>query len=119
MKIRLQGRVIPRNEGGDPHFVYLNDAHLTAEPQTTADAFHVLGVFSPEEVVELVNRALYQLEYQHTSHKTRAKEERERLHEVKVMVRKMFHVSWLKATPEQVEAAVKALAKGGGDETTK
>jgi hypothetical protein len=76
MEIKLAGRVMPRSEKGDVRFAYLNDAHMTAEPQGNADPGHVQGTFTPEEIVELVNRAIYQLEYQAASHRKRGQIER-------------------------------------------
>jgi hypothetical protein len=78
VEVKLKGREIPRNSAGDAKFEYLDNAHLTGG-EHPADATHVLGVFTPEEVVELVNRALYQIEYQREAHRKRGKEERDRL----------------------------------------
>src|SRR6266404_5077168 len=88
MEIKLKGRAIPRKLNGDAQFVYLNDAHMTAEPQpSTADMTHVLGVFTSDEVVELVNRALYQLEYQRESHRKRGQAERDRMKTLKAALK--------------------------------
>jgi hypothetical protein len=112
MKIELKTRAIPRDTEGDPCFRYLNDAHMTALPQpNTAGAFHVLGVFSMDEVVELVNRALYQLEYQHQAHKIRGKRIREQERAIRLKVKELFHVSWMKATPEQIKRAREEVGK--------
>lgn len=96
MKIQLKGRAIPRNEGGDPCFKNLD---------------LMLDVFTPEEVVELVNRALYQLEYQHHAHKVRGQAQRDREKKVKDKVKQLFHVSWMKATPEQIQRATEEVEK--------
>lgn len=103
MKVELRGRRIQRNKVGDPHFVRLE----TPADDITQDA--VLDVFTPDEVVELVNRALYQLEYQHTAHRQRAQRLRDAEKPVKLMVRRMFNVPWSKATDEQVRLAAEAV----------
>jgi hypothetical protein len=87
MEIKLAGRVMPRSEKGDVKFVYLNDSHMTAEPQPTADPTHVSGTFTPEEIVELVNRAIYQLEYQAAAHRKRGQAERDRMKALKAALK--------------------------------
>lgn len=69
MKLELASRwsKMPRNEKGDIEFTSLGPNGLWTS---------LLGCFTPEEIVELVNRALYQLEYQAASHAKRGKEER-------------------------------------------
>jgi hypothetical protein len=56
---------------------------------------------------------VYQLEYQHTAHKQRAQRQRDAEKPVKLMVRRMFNVSWSKATDEQVMKAVEAVRREG------
>lgn len=104
MKIQLKGRSIPRNEGGDPAFVRMQGG-----------SFPVLSVFTEEEVVELVNRAIYQLEYQHASHKRRGQEQRDKEKAVREKVKQMFKTSWMKATVEQIRKATEEVdrEKGG------
>jgi hypothetical protein len=64
---------IPRNAQGDPAFRALHQQDgLNRDTQT------VLDVFTAEEVVELVNRALYQLEYQAQAHGKYAKIRRDK-----------------------------------------
>ena len=92
--IKLQGRNIPRNDKGDPAF----------ESMTS-----VLEVFEDKEIVALVNRQLYQMEYSRVVHRQRGQRERDKTAPVRAMVKKMFGVSWLKATEEQVITAVKAI----------
>lgn len=108
MKIQLKGRAIPRNEGGDPAFKMLLEQH--GGPQTPG----VLDVFTAAEVIELVNRALYQLEYQHHAHKVRGQAQRDREKRVKDKVKQLFHVSWMKATPEQIQRATEEVEKEQG-----
>src|ERR1700675_1534910 len=72
MEIKLKGRELPRNVNGDVTFEGLgvgSGVHTTLPTD-------VLTHFTPQEVVELVNRALYQLEYQRESHKKRGAAER-------------------------------------------
>lgn len=110
MKVQLKGRAIPRNEGGDPAFEGLG---VMAGKYTTMPT-DVLSVFTPQEVVELVNRALYQLEYQHHAHKVRGQAQRDREKRVKDKVKQLFHVSWMKATPEQIQRATEEVEKEQG-----
>ena len=89
MEIKLKGRELPRNAKGDVEFktlgvhvapdMIVEDEKTGAanEVQVTEDS--VLNVFTPVEVVELVNRALYQLEYQRESHRKRGQAERDRM----------------------------------------
>lgn len=98
MKIELKGRTIPRKPNGDPGFRTLEG--------------DVLNVFTPNEVVELVNRALYQMEYQRSAHKERGQRVRDAERALRDKVKQMYRVSWLKATPEQIAEARKALEKG-------
>lgn len=104
MKIQLSGRAIPRNEKGDPAFERLQwDPGM--EPRRDTAPQDVLEVFTRAEVVELVNRAIYQLEYQHTAHKVRGQRVRDAERLLRHKVKEMFHISWLKATPQQIQEA--------------
>ena len=75
MEIRLKGREVPRTPDGDADFTQLGVGHEEIKrlydsgmiPKGT-----VLDVFTPDEVCELVNRAIYQLEYQAEAHKKHA-----------------------------------------------
>lgn len=121
MKIQLKGRAIPRR-GGDPAFKILQcegtpETSTIAQKEGDLDAGvfkAVLDVFTPEEVVELVNRALYQLEYQHNAHRVRGQRQRDAERLLKQKVKELFHVSWMKATTEQVHKAKEALEKEQG-----
>lgn len=72
MVINLKDKAdkIPRNEKGDPAFV-VSDVSLDD------GLLNVRRVFSDAEIVELVNRALYQIEYQKTSHRKRGQKLRD------------------------------------------
>jgi hypothetical protein len=73
MEIKLKGRVLPRNEKGDVCFTTLEAGPLDA----------VRNIFTDQEIVELVNRALYQLEYQRESHRKRGQAQRDQMKELK------------------------------------
>lgn len=81
--------LIPRNEKGDPAFKWLNTDHRVAveeigmkqkelvESGNATTGSEVLSIFTAAEIVELVNRALYQIEYQKTSHRKRGQKLRD------------------------------------------
>lgn len=102
MKIVLSGREIPRKENGDPNFKFLHEAY---------EQRCVLDVFTEPEVVELVNRAIYQLEYQHQAHRVRGQRVRDQEKLIREAVKRLFHISWLKATPGQIAEARKEVEK--------
>lgn len=112
MKLSLKNRNIPRNAQGDPNFTQLYSEEREGENSITYKLGEgdLLDVFSPSEIVELVNRSLYQLEYQANSHhKYRA----ERL-ALEKPVREMFHTlypkeSWAKATNDQLSRCIEEL----------
>lgn len=85
MVINLKDKVIPRNEKGDPRFYRLGFEHVTDHDVEYGKLLSLkdstptlLEVFSSEEITELVNRALYQIEYQKASHRKRGQEVRDR-----------------------------------------
>jgi hypothetical protein len=109
-------RLIPRNAVGDPHFTTLD---LRAN-YTPADAWDtpdkhplgVLDVFTSTEVVELVNRCLYQLEYQQRSHTKRAAQQRALEQPVKEMLKRLYPgTSFAKATPEQLQHCLREIQR--------
>lgn len=63
MKLELKDKWkdMPRNPAGDVAFTYFGQIN---------------DMFTTDEIVELVNRALYQLEYQAHAHAKRGREER-------------------------------------------
>lgn len=87
---------------GDPAFADLGLAGFGTNKFEKGD---VLGVFSEEQVVYLVNKALYALTYQREHHKKRAAKEQEVLGPLKKRVRQLFGVSYLNATDEQIAKA--------------
>lgn len=92
----LGQKQIWRNGSGDPDFTNMEQ---------------LKAVFTEAEIVYLVNKAVYFLEYQREHHKKRAAEEREALAPVKRKLKELFGVSWLKATEEQQREAVEAVRK--------
>jgi hypothetical protein len=110
MKLSLKGRNIPRNKAGDPSFKYIGGGLPQESRESDFDGQALLEVFTPEEIVELVNRSLYQLEYQSRSH-SKYREQKQNLERP---VREMFHslfpeTSWSKATSEQLSEVMRRL----------
>jgi hypothetical protein len=94
--LTLQGKTIPRNQSGDPCFTSLET---------------VLTTFTPDEIVAMVNRYLYQFEYSKIAHRNRAQRQREQTAPLRKRVKEMFGVSWLRATEQQIQKATESLAK--------
>jgi hypothetical protein len=104
MKITLSDKrgVIPRNAVGDPCFT-----QLEAVANVPGKGPGVLDV-----VVELVNRCLYQLEYQQRSHTKRAEQQRLLEAPVKEMLKRLYPgTSFARATPEQLQHCLTELQK--------
>ena len=105
----LQDKVIPVDANGDPAFRELGIAGFGTSECSSEE---VLGQFTPEQVVYLVNKQLYALTYQREFHKKRAARETELLAPVKAKLKELYPgVSWIKATEEQQRAAVDAVRK--------
>lgn len=106
-------RKIPKNEKGDPHFKSLSHSVEWDRVGGTANCSSedaVLSVFSPEEVVVMVNRFLYQQEYQREFHRRMERRKTEETAPLKKLVKEMFNLrSWSKATPEQLLVAKQRL----------
>lgn len=108
--------LIPRNKGGDPAFTRLINEFNEDPPEGTPPS--VLMVFSPEQVVAIVNRWLYQAEYQQIVHRKRAEEQRKQQKPVKEAFKRLYpSTSFINATPEQIEAAIKAAAEREKDDS--
>lgn len=101
MRIDLVNKELPRNKQGDPSFTTLEELRK---------------MFTDSEIVELVNRALYSLEYQRTAHRNRGRKIREEEAPLKRIVKEHFKVSWLRATDEQIAKAREILAEKGSAE---
>lgn len=111
----LQDKKIPLDKDGDPDFHLLD---YTQRKQYGDDPLPcVLDVFTPEQVVYLVNKQLYGLLYQKDHHRKRAAAEREALAPVKLKLKQMFGVAWIKATPQQMTAAIDAVKEDNNRET--
>src|SRR5271166_1209031 len=97
MKVALRDRKIPVRPDGYPDFQTL----------TGGGDHSVQAVFTDAEAVELVNRALYQLDYQKVAHAKYQQRQRDFQAPIKLALKELFpSVSWLKATPEQVQQAM-------------
>lgn len=95
MRVELQGRNLVRNAKGDPAYRDL--------PQLQQE-------FTDAEIVELVNRSLYQIEYQASSHQKRAAKQMMLERPVKRAFKALYpHESFAKATPDQLQLAVNYL----------
>ena len=95
---------VPRNKNGDPAFATEKSLH---------------DIFGPDEIVELVNRALYQLEYQQKAHKKFVTKRNELEQPVKEKFKQLYpHQSWAKASLQQVKEAVQALKEEKDKDTT-
>lgn len=112
MKLSLKDRQIPRNKVGDPAFLYLLDVEFDGSPPLADSMSALLAVFSPSEVVELVNRSLYQLEYQARSHEKRRLERESLERPVKEMFYQLYpKQSYAKATDEQLQTCMEEIRK--------
>lgn len=104
----LGDKKIPKNKDGNPVFETLG---CEKNQYDLSSPTSVLAVFTSDQVVYLVNKALYQLEYQRETHRKRAAEEQEVLGPIKKKVRELFGVSYLRATESQVRLAIEAVRK--------
>lgn len=118
--VELRGRKIPRNAKGDPAFTWLMNDYWDPRYLEEWDAYHddeatkaacILSQFTPAEVCAMVNRYIYQTEYQRTVHRQRARDEAAALAPLKDKLMEMFGVSHLKATDAQIAEAVAVLKK--------
>ena len=123
---------IPRNAAGDPNFQAVRAKEGTETLQdwiegneedwdwwwkNASPLYEVLQVFTPDQVVALVNRALYQMEYSRTSHRERSQKLRDQEKPVKEAFKRLFPtISWANATEEQLKAAVAEVYKPKGEE---
>lgn len=104
INLKAKEGLIPRNDDGDPQFLQLW--------QTTDGQGGVLNVFTDAEVVALVNRALYQMEYQRNSHRKYQQEQRNLEKPIKELLKELFPgVSWINATPQQITRCMEEYKK--------
>jgi hypothetical protein len=108
--INFREKVIPINSKGDPAFSELG-CEVFYDEGGGQLGNSILSQFTPAEVVQMVNRYLYQSGYQRTVHRQRARAEAERWLPLKQKLRELFNVSHTNATEEQIEQAMKALAE--------
>lgn len=111
---------IPRTASQDPNFQELGieeafsreaDGNWVETERDKMKEGSILSVFTPQEVVAMVNRYLYQIEYQRDWHRRWERERSESLGPVKKKVREMFKVSFGKATEGQIQKAINQLRK--------
>lgn len=94
---------IPRNAKGDPAF--------TSLPEMSA-------IFTHEQIVAIVNRWIYQAEYQQITHRRRAEEQQRLQKPVKEAAKRLFpSTSFINLTPEQLEQAIQEVVRGQKGET--
>lgn len=124
MKIDARGKVvetatrtIPHNEKGDPCFTALGiEANITSDGSAPEGFWSItkgsiLSQFTCEEVVQLVNRQLYAIEYQRTVHRERARGDAEKMKELKQKAEQMFGKKWNMCSELEVQKAAAAIAK--------
>jgi len=108
--------LIPRNLQGDPAFSNLgrvpkdeSTGPILNEPPT------VRHVFTDDQIVALVNRALYQMEYSRKIHRERSQAQRDAEKPVKEAFKRLYPTtSWAQATEEQIKTAVQEVYKPKG-----
>jgi hypothetical protein len=114
MKLQLKDKVIPKRADGYPNFTHYQIKTTDGSDDLQALEFQ----FSDEEIVELCNRALYQLEYQKTAHAKYQQRQRELQQPVKDALKKLYPgTSWIKATEEQLREAMKLVEAPDGKES--
>ena len=114
---------IPRNAAGDPAFEVLTCPYTypsTGDHRENTPSDHkmsVLDVFTDDQIVALVNRALYQMEYSRKIHRERSQAQRDAEKPVKEAFKQLYPtISWANATEEQLKAAVQEVYKPKGEE---
>lgn len=92
LRLKDKRQLIPRDENDNPAF----------------DSLEEVGkVFEPFEILALVNKSLYQLEYQADSHKKYHAKRQEMEKPFKEMAKRMFPgTSWINLTEEQVAKVI-------------
>ena len=110
--------LIPRNPQGDPAFSYLGRVPKEESTGPILNEFPtVRHVFTDDQIVALVNRALYQMEYSRKIHRERSQAQRDAEKPVKEAFKHLFPTtSWAQATEDQLKAAVQEVYKPKGEE---
>lgn len=112
-----QGRV-PRNSQGDPAFTHLQKRGHRTDVALEHQLLGVQDVFTDDQIVAIVNRWLYQAEYQQESHRKRAEEHQRLQKPVKEAAKRLFpSTSFINLTPEQLEEAIQEVVRGQKGET--
>lgn len=120
--VELLRREIPHDKKGDPCFTkLLSESFDNLEHQDeisySPEEGSLLAVFTPEEIVTLCNRAIYQMEYQRGWHRQWERRKAQDLEPLKAKVVEMFPqlAKWTKATDEQLREAQQQLKKERGE----
>ena len=109
LDLRVKANALPRNKAGDVQFTTLDDTSDPTHPGAPQPG--VLAVFTPAEVVELVNRALYQLEYQARAHAKRQRRQTEELAPVKRAARRVYpNLTWSNLGQAELKVVMERLA---------
>lgn len=115
--IEFLDRAIPRTKNGDPDFQLLcnkewDDLENTEVHDYAPAKESLLSVFTPEEIVLLCNRAIYQMEYGREWHRKWERRKREELQPLKEKVCSMFGLrKWTEASEDQLRQAKEELEK--------
>lgn len=112
MEIRLQGRVIPRDEDGDPAFTCLEYVEEVSLPEDQA----VLTTFTPAEVVEIVNRWVYSQTYQKDYHRKAQRKKLDFAKALNAKLREMFGRTSAKCTDAEIKQAMDAIIAEGKED---
>ena len=101
---------IPRNDSGDPSFTHLQKRGHRTDVTLEHQLEGLQDVFTDDQIVALVNRALYQMEYSRKIHRERSQAERDRDKPIKEAFKRLFPTtSWANATEEQIKDAVQVV----------
>lgn len=117
--IELSKKVIPRDEKGDPCFKWLGKGESGFNmfhpfEEIPSDETTILEQFTPQEVVHMVNRYLYQAEYSRTVHRQRARDEAAQQQPLKDKIEELFGCRWTQATDDQILTAMRVLKEERG-----
>jgi hypothetical protein len=107
LDIKAKQQRIPRDASGNPRFTRL----YNTPNQGTFDSIAVLEVFTDAEVIELVNRCLYQLEYQSTAHKKADERRRVLLKSAEDKSRELYNTNYDLLTDNQQRTVLAELRK--------
>jgi len=110
LDLRVKANALPRNKAGDVQFTKLG-IHEPKSDFFTPLPGSVLSVFTFDEVVELVNRALYQLEYQARAHAKRQRRQTEELAPVKRAAKRVYpNLTWSNLGQAELKVVMERLA---------